>query len=152
MHFAGESFLYNLHLKQTTFGLYVKPHVSYKKLIITKVLKIKNFFDCRSNQQRCSVEKNVFTGKHHLCWSLFITKLQTFSALQLYWKGTLTLDFSGEICEICKNIYFEEQLRTNDCFSNLKHGICVFHNIFFFHSKLWISIKIQTMSLVLNIF
>ena len=35
-HFAGECFLFNLHLKRMKFGLFVKPHVSKKKLIMTK--------------------------------------------------------------------------------------------------------------------
>ena len=45
--------------------------------------------DFRSTHRKYSVEKGVlknfanFTGKQ-LCWSLFLTKLQTFSALQLY--------------------------------------------------------------------
>ena len=35
-HFAGGCFLFNLHLKKMKFGLFVKPHVSNKKLMITK--------------------------------------------------------------------------------------------------------------------
>ena len=40
----------------------------------------------------------IFTGKH-LFWSLFIKKLQGFM-------------FSCEYCEILKNTYFQEHLRT----------------------------------------
>ena len=43
-----------------------------------------------------------FTGKY-LCWSLFLIKLQTETPAQA---------FSGENCEIFKNTYFEEYLRT----------------------------------------
>ena len=35
-HFAGECFRFNLHLKRIKFGLFVKPYVSNKKLIMTK--------------------------------------------------------------------------------------------------------------------
>ena len=45
----------------------------------------------------------IFTGKH-LCWSLFLIKLQ------LYEKETLTQLFSSEYCKIFQNIYFEEHL------------------------------------------
>ena len=49
-----------------------------------------------------------FTGKH-LCWSLFLRKLQAF------WRATLletiTMVFSCEICEIVKNTFFAQRLR-----------------------------------------
>ena len=54
-----------------------------------KALKIKNFFDFRSSRQMCFVEKGAiknfpnFTEKH-LCWGLFLIKVKTFSAMQLY--------------------------------------------------------------------
>ena len=86
-HFAGECFLFNLHLKRMKFGLFVKPRVSNKKAYHNKkALKIKNVFDFRSSRQRYSVEKGVlknfanFTRKY-LCWSIFLINLQTFSAL-----------------------------------------------------------------------
>ena len=47
----------------------------------------------------------IFTGKH-LCWGLFIKKLQTFRPATL-----LKRDFC-EYSEIFKNNYFEENLRT----------------------------------------
>ena len=50
----------------------------------------------------------IFTGKH-LCWSLFLIKLQT-SGLQLYQKEIPTQVFSCEICELFKNTYFEQHL------------------------------------------
>ena len=50
----------------------------------------------------------IFKGKH-LCWSLFLIKLQ---GLQLYLKDTPTQVFSCEYCEIFKKTYFEEYLQT----------------------------------------
>ena len=53
------------------------------------------------------VLKNLanFAGKH-LCWSLFLIKLQQIRSATL-------LMLSCEICEIFKNTYFEEHLPTN---------------------------------------
>ena len=65
----------------------------------------------RSSQEICSIEKAVFknfaisTGKH-LCWSLFLIKLQ--ACLQ----RTFTTDVSCEYCESFKNTYFEEHMWT----------------------------------------
>ena len=124
-HFAGKSFLFNLHFKWMKFGLFVKPHVSNRKLIKTKSAKNQIFLisEVCLRKSHC-ITKNFanFAGKH-LCWSLFLIKLQTFSALQT---------FSFEICKVFKNTYLEEYLRTTDCFSDLKHGIWVFHNSMFF--------------------
>ena len=63
----------------------------------------------RSSHEICSIEKAVFknfaisTGKH-LCWSLFLIKLQ--ACLQ----RTFTTDVSCEYCESFKNTYFEEHM------------------------------------------
>ena len=46
-----------------------------------------------------------FIGKH-LCWSLFLIKLQARRP-----KTPIQM-FSCEICEILRNTYFEEHLRT----------------------------------------
>ena len=64
----------------------------------------------RSSHQKASVKKailknfSIFLGKH-LCWSLFSIKL---------WARPPppTQLLSCEYCEIFKNIYFEEHLRT----------------------------------------
>ena len=67
-----------------------------------------------SNYQRFSVIKGVlkkmgnFTGKY-LCWNFFLIKLQ----LQV---------LSYEICEIFKNTYFEEHLRTTTAKSSEKES------------------------------
>ena len=71
---------------------------------IATLLKI--FF--RSNHRRCSIKIESFanfTGKH-LCWSVFLIKLQ------LYLKETLAQMFSCKVCEIFGNTYFEKHLRT----------------------------------------
>ena len=52
----------------------------------------------------------IFKGKH-LCWSLFLIKLQA-QAPQLYQKETPTQVFSCEYYEISKSSYFEEHLWT----------------------------------------
>ena len=63
----------------------------------------------RSSHQRCSIKKAaqenfaIFTGKY-LCWSLPLIKLHA-------WR-TWTQVFSCECCEMLKNTYFEEHLRT----------------------------------------
>ena len=65
----------------------------------------------RSSHQRCFIKKAVlknfatFTWKH-MCWSLCLIKLQTFRPV------TPTQVFSCDYCEIFKNSYFEEHLRT----------------------------------------
>ena len=63
----------------------------------------------RSNQQSCSMQRAVlknsaiFTGKH-LCWSIFLIKLQAFALF--------TQVFSCEYCDIFKNTSFEDYSRT----------------------------------------
>ena len=59
-----------------------------------------------------SVLKNVaiFTGRH-LCWSLFLVKLQTFTSAILL-KQTSRQLFSCKCCDIFKNTLFEKRLRT----------------------------------------
>ena len=81
--------------------------------IFTKLVPFQTF--SRSSHWRCSVKgvlKNLrnFTGKH-LCWSLFLIKFQVFKPLILLKRDSNTL-FSCEICEIFRNSYFEEHLRT----------------------------------------
>ena len=68
----------------------------------------------RSSHQR-SVKKAalkifaIFTGKH-LCWSLFLIKLQSFRHCNFIKKDFNTEVFSRENCEIPKNTYFEKHL------------------------------------------
>ena len=49
--------------------------------------------------------------ENHLCWSLFLIKLQAFSLTALLKRDSNT-DIFCEICEIFKNTYFEGHLRT----------------------------------------
>ena len=64
----------------------------------------------RSSHRKCFVKKVAlknfayFTGRQ-LCWSLLIIKLQTL-------RPSTQVLFSCEICEIFKETYFEEHLRT----------------------------------------
>ena len=70
----------------------------------------------RSSHQRCSIKKAVlkniaiFTGIH-LCWSLFLIKLQALRPATLI-KETPTQVFFCEHCEVFKNTYFEKHLQT----------------------------------------
>ena len=62
----------------------------------------------------------------HMCWSLCLTKLQTFRPV------TPTQVFSCDYCEIFKNSYFEEHLRTAaSVYSEdlLKYNYCVIKNM-----------------------
>ena len=82
----------------------------------------------RSNRSqmffKIGVLKNLanFTGKH-LCWNLFLIKLQALSPVTLL-KGTPAHVFSCEICEMFKNIFFIEHLR----------WLLLFRSIFPFHT------------------
>ena len=58
-----------------------------------------------------------------MSWSLVLIKLQRLRSATLF-KGTPTQVFSGEICEIFKNIYFEEYLRTT-AYRTLPHLISI---------------------------
>ena len=51
-----------------------------------------------------------FTEKH-LCWSLFLIKLQAVN-LQVLYKKTPTQGLSCEVCETFKSTYFQEHLQT----------------------------------------
>ena len=64
--------------------------------------------------RRCSIKKAVFQGfaiftVKHLCWSLFLMKVQALWAERI---ETPTQVFSCEYCEVSRNTYFEERLRT----------------------------------------
>ena len=67
------------------------------------------FFKKISSLRRCSV-----TGKH-LCWSLYLIRLQALSLQVFLKKETPTQVLLCEVCETSKNIYFEEHLQ-NDFF------------------------------------
>ena len=69
----------------------------------------------KSNHRRRSVKKGAlknfanFTRKQ-MCWSLFLIKMQACLCWSLFL--TPTQMFYCEICEIFKNTYFEEHVRT----------------------------------------
>ena len=68
----------------------------------------------RRSHWRCSTKKDVLKNfaiftKMHLCWSLFIIKLQAFRTAILL-KETPTQMFFCKYLEILKNIFFTEYL------------------------------------------
>ena len=76
---------------------------------------LKNIEIDRSSHQRCSIKKailKIFRNIHrkHLCWSLFLIKLQTLLPTT-YEKETSTQVFPCEYCENLNSTYFEEHLR-----------------------------------------
>ena len=109
-----------LMLLNFTYHLNQYCQICHTKRLLDVIIKLESFYQkekglkvgftpqeiptFRSSQRRCSVKKDVLknyvnlTAKH-LCWSL-------------QQKETQTLVFSYEICEIVKNTYFKEQLRT----------------------------------------
>ena len=83
-------------------------------------LKIKDFILISvgiSSHRRCSIEKGVFrnfakfTGKH-LCQSLFFNKKAGLRPATLLKEETLAHVLSCEFCEISKNTFLTEHLRT----------------------------------------
>ena len=80
---------------------YLPNHLLFLRIIILILLWIlteKNYFQ---KQPSGGVLWKIFTGKH-LCWSLFLIKLQE----------TPTQVFSCEYCKIFKNNVLEEHLQT----------------------------------------
>ena len=77
----------------------------------------------RSCHWRCSVKKGVVnlancTG-NHLCWTLFLIKLQKIKPATLL-KLNSNRDVSCEICKIFKNTYFEECFYKRQAARNLR--------------------------------
>ena len=108
----------------------------------------------RSSHWRCSVKKGVlrnfakFTGKH-LSQSLFFNKV---AGLRPAKKETLAQVFSCEFCEISKNTFSTEHLRTTASEILEEHNILVtklLHQVFV--RKLFISKQIESKSNDLNI-
>ena len=68
------------------------------------------FLKALQNSQYISSYQRFSVGKQ-MCWYLFLIKLQAFRPATLSKKAPTQMFFQ-EICEIFKNIYFEEHLRT----------------------------------------
>ena len=90
----------------------VNHHESYSFWVRNKEQET----EAATRDQRYSIKKvdlensKILTGKH-LCWSLFLIKLQTFRSVTLLKKDPSQV-FSCEFCRNFKNIHFEEHLRT----------------------------------------
>ena len=78
-NFAGKYFNFNLHLKRVKFGLFAKPYVSNKKLILTRSNQKLFWFWKQPPEvflKKVSLKMSFytpmnFTGKY-LCFSLFL--------------------------------------------------------------------------------
>ena len=86
-----------------------------KQDLLKFLFNSKSSYMNRSSHQRCSIEK-VFlkhsqNSQENTCASLFLRKLQA-SGLRPIKKETLAHVFSCEFCEIFKNTFFTEHLRT----------------------------------------
>ena len=95
------------------FWIYV-----FHVFLATVLLQSKFFLVCGEFQKQLLVDvikighlKNFanFTEKH-LCWSLFLIKLQAFRPVTLL-KRKPNQVFSCEICEMFKNTFFTEHIR-----------------------------------------
>ena len=116
-------------------------------------------------RKRCSRKFCKVHRKTPMFESLFNKVADLFSLATLLKRDSPTCFFLCAICEFFKNTYFEEHLRTIDCFSDVKHVIRVFNTFFSYFmcfspifKFLFIclcenyDIKVQTVSLVLNVF
>ena len=118
-----QEFLLCISLHAEIKHLYVeKCHLTYlpKPTSITSfTLTVSHNHNFRSSHRRCSLKKGVlrkfskFIGKQ-LCQSLFFNKVAGLrpQACNFIRKETLAQIFSCEFCEIFKNTFFTEHLRT----------------------------------------
>ena len=90
-------YLYLIHLSIKTFFLQIM-YILYKIQIFIQKKKI--FFKLMNNRNRTYSAKKV------------LESLRRRSILQFFQKETPTLEIFCEYCEIFKNIYFEDYLRT----------------------------------------
>ena len=142
-HFAGECFLFNLHLKGMRFELFLKPLVDWS----TKSAEnLKLWFPKRPTEvfYKKFVLRTFYNihRKTPTSESLFNKVTDPASLLKRDFNIGLFLRF----CKLFKNTYFKKT-SPNGGFYDLKHGIRVFHDfIFFVYST---ANNIQTKSLVL---
>ena len=100
-HFAGECFLFNLHLKRMKFG---KKRWKFKTYLISEA--------ATGGILQKTVLKHfiIFTGKH-LCQSLFLRKLQASKPATLLQRDSNTSVFLW-FCKLFNKAYFKKQLPT----------------------------------------
>ena len=84
-------------------------------------------FSFKSSQRWCSVKK-VFVkisqiSQENTCGSLFLIKMYVFRPATLL-KESQTKAFYCEICEIFKNIYFEQYMRTTESVVSFSWHLC----------------------------
>ena len=85
---------YNPNLKPSNSEPWTKSKSSRLQMLF-KISSIKNFA--------------IFTGKH-LCWGLFLIKLQAYRPT-IFLKRDSNTGVSCGYCELCKNSFFVENLR-----------------------------------------
>ena len=109
-----KKFFFFLNTFSLNYFRILKTHrYNFSSKIFCKYLLL--MWEYRSSRRRCSVKEGVlkdsanFTEKH-LCWSLFLIKLQAFRPVTLL-KRKPNQVFSCEICEMFKNTFFTEHIR-----------------------------------------
>ena len=109
-----KKFFFFLNTFSLNYFRILKTHrYNFSSKIFCKYLLL--MWEYRSSRRRCSVKEGVlkdsanFTEKH-LCWSLFLIKLQAFRPVTLL-KRKPNQVFSCEICEMFKNTFFIEHIR-----------------------------------------
>ena len=96
--------------KTQDYGLKTRKSVAklFAIVVISKILSLISGIKSSGSKMifKISALKNFenFTGKH-LCWSLFLIKLQAF---RLYYSKTPTQVFSCKISKIFKNTFFSQ--------------------------------------------
>ena len=79
--------------------------------MLTKKRKFFHFIKKQPPDVFCKKKITILTGKH-LCWSLFLIKLQVFMSAAL-WKSESCTDVFLWILQSFKNNYFEEHPRSS---------------------------------------
>ena len=103
--------LLDTNKRETWSSFSLKMHLLL--LLVNFLYSLKHLFPCGSSRPEVFCKKSVlrkftkFTGKH-MCQSLFLNKIAGLrpKACSFIKEETLAQVFSGEICEISKNIFF----------------------------------------------
>ena len=89
--------------------------------------------------KKCVLKNVAYFTRKHLCWSLFLKKLQDFRHTE-----TPTQVLYRTICKISKNSYFEEHLQAtaSGVFKILSNIYLTLLNVFFYFKKKCFVLKI----------